>query len=100
MTQDAGGDAELGAGDDGLERVYEAIRSGRKIEAIKIYRELRGVGLKEANEAVERLAAGDPDAYGSDRASDGAGHGAVKSSSGCGSVLLVGLGGLLFVLLL
>lgn len=29
--------------------------AGRKIEAIKIYRNLHGVGLKEAKEAVERL---------------------------------------------
>lgn len=96
MTQDEG----FGGNDDRMERVHEAILAGRKIEAIKIYREVRGVGLKEAKEAVERLAAGDPHAYGSDRASGGAGHGAVKSSSGCGSVLLVGFGGLLFLLLL
>jgi len=31
-----------------------ALRSGNKIEAIKIYRELTGVGLAEAKEAVER----------------------------------------------
>lgn len=96
MTQDTGS----GTGDAGLERVHEAIRSGRKIEAIKIYRKVRGVGLKEAKEAVERLVASDSDAYGSDRASGGTGHGAVKSSSGCGSVLLVGLGGLLFILMI
>ena len=30
-------------------------RSGRKIEAIKRYRELTGVGLKEAKDAVERI---------------------------------------------
>jgi ribosomal protein L7/L12 len=29
---------------------------GRKIEAIKAYRELHRIGLKEAKEAVERLA--------------------------------------------
>jgi ribosomal protein L7/L12 len=30
-------------------------RAGRKIEAIKRYRELTGVGLKEAKDAVERI---------------------------------------------
>lgn len=34
--------------------------SGRKIEAIKVYREATGLGLAEAKEAVERLAAGAP----------------------------------------
>ena len=29
---------------------------GHKIEAIKVYRALHGVGLKEAKEAVEQLA--------------------------------------------
>lgn len=86
--------------DAGEARVREALGGGRKIEAIKTYREVHGVGLKEAKEAVERLVAGDPDAYGSNRASGGAGHGAVKSSSGCGSVLLMGFGGLLLVLLI
>lgn len=84
----------------GLERVREAIRSGQKIEAIKIYREVTGLGLKEAKGAVERLIASGPDGYGSQRDSGGAGHGAVKSSSGCGAVLLVGFGGLLCLLLL
>jgi ribosomal protein L7/L12 len=30
---------------------------GHKIDAIKVYRRLHGVGLKEAKDAVERLAA-------------------------------------------
>lgn len=30
-------------------------RAGQKIQAIKLYRELYGVGLKEAKEAVEAL---------------------------------------------
>ncbi|HSH05458.1 MAG TPA: ribosomal protein L7/L12 [Anaerolineae bacterium] len=37
--------------------VQEAIRSGRKINAIKRYRELTGVGLKEAKEAIDELIA-------------------------------------------
>ena len=32
----------------------DALRRGNKIEAIKIYRELTGVGLAEAKQAIER----------------------------------------------
>jgi hypothetical protein len=35
--------------------VESLIHSGRKIDAIRRYRELHGVGLKEAKEAVEAL---------------------------------------------
>jgi len=35
-------------------RIQEALRSGNKIEAIKIYRELTGVGLAEAKQAIDR----------------------------------------------
>lgn len=34
------------------------LRAGKKIQAIKVYRELTGVGLKEAKDAVERMEAG------------------------------------------
>jgi ribosomal protein L7/L12 len=33
--------------------VIEALRAGRKIEAIRLYRETSGVGLKEAKDFVE-----------------------------------------------
>lgn len=33
--------------------IAAAVRSGRKIEAIKLYREAHGVGLKEAKDAVD-----------------------------------------------
>jgi hypothetical protein len=36
--------------------VADAIRSGKKIEAIKRYREATGVGLKEAKDFVEEVA--------------------------------------------
>jgi large subunit ribosomal protein L7/L12 len=36
------------------------VRSGKKIEAIKIYRQRMGVGLKEAKDAVEALERGEP----------------------------------------
>jgi ribosomal protein L7/L12 len=37
---------------------YEALQRGRTIEAIKIYREATGVGLKQAKDAVEAMARG------------------------------------------
>jgi ribosomal protein L7/L12 len=39
--------------------IQELISAGRKIEAIRIYRERYGVGLKEAKEAVEALERGE-----------------------------------------
>ncbi len=41
-----------------LREILGLARSGKKIEAIKIYRETFGVGLKEAKDAVERLELG------------------------------------------
>jgi len=38
-----------------LNKVAELVRLNRKIEAIKLYRELTGEGLKEAKEVVDRL---------------------------------------------
>lgn len=38
-------------------QIQDALRRGNKIEAIKIYRELTGVGLAEAKKAVEEIAA-------------------------------------------
>ena len=35
-------------------QIQNALRRGNKIEAIKIYRELTGVGLAEAKEAIDR----------------------------------------------
>jgi len=39
--------------DDSLDEVRNLMQTGRKIEAIKRYRELTGVGLAEAKQAVE-----------------------------------------------
>lgn len=47
--------ASSGVSDQGLEAVKDAMRRGKKIEAIKLYRELKGVGLKEAKDAVESM---------------------------------------------
>lgn len=35
-------------------QIQDALRRGNKIEAIKIYRELTGVGLAEAKRAIDR----------------------------------------------
>jgi hypothetical protein len=42
--------------DELSDRVRDLLAQGRKIEAIKVYRAATGVGLKEAKDAVERLA--------------------------------------------
>lgn len=54
-------------------RVVELLRAKQKIEAIKIYREAQGGGLKECKEAVESI---------------GRRHG-IESSGGCASLLLL-----------
>lgn len=40
---------------DSMSRVKQLLRSGKKIEAIKQYREVMGTGLKEAKDAVDRM---------------------------------------------
>ena len=42
-----------------LQEIARLARAGNKIEAIKLYREIFGVGLAEAKLAVERMAAGE-----------------------------------------
>jgi ribosomal protein L7/L12 len=50
--------ATLDKGKGSMEEVRRLIQAGRKINAIKAYRQATGVGLKEAKVAVERMAAG------------------------------------------
>ena len=68
--------------EDWQQEVLILLRERQKIEAIKLYREQNGVGLKEAKEAVEALAAE---------------HGISTKGSGCAILLaacrLVSLGG-------
>jgi ribosomal protein L7/L12 len=59
--------------------VLELMRGQKKIAAIKIYRERYDVGLKEAKDAVEALAAK---------------HGIESQGGGCAGVVLLGLMGL------
>ena len=47
---------ETPAGASYEEQLHHHIDQGRKIHAIKLYREHHGVGLKEAKEAVDRIA--------------------------------------------
>ncbi|MCX5537581.1 ribosomal protein L7/L12 [Streptomyces sp. NBC_00006] len=42
----------------GLDGVRALVRDGKKIEAIKAYREATGVGLKEAKDEVDRIESG------------------------------------------
>ncbi|MGN9755770.1 ribosomal protein L7/L12 [Streptomyces sp. SD31] len=46
----------LQADEPRMDEVLALLRNGKKIEAIKVYREITGEGLKEAKDAVERLA--------------------------------------------
>jgi ribosomal protein L7/L12 len=45
----------LGEDDPRMAEVAALRRDGKTIQAIKVYREATGVGLKEAKEAVERM---------------------------------------------
>lgn len=64
--------------------VLEALHAGRKIEAIKLLRERRGLGLKEAKQTVERYSGAHPERLqGPSRA------GASSGSGWLGLVLLV-----------
>lgn len=56
------------------QRVLVLLQGGKKIEAIRIYREQTGVGLKEAKDAVEALAGK---------------HGLATKGAGCAGMLLV-----------
>ncbi|MDQ8179872.1 ribosomal protein L7/L12 [Pelagicoccus sp. SDUM812005] len=41
--------------EDQMQRLAEALELNRKLDAIKIYREATGLGLKDAKDAVEKL---------------------------------------------
>lgn len=48
-------DAAPTLSDDAMQRVSALVAAGRKIEAIKLYRQAAGVDLKEAKDAVDAL---------------------------------------------
>ena len=78
-TLAAGGTPAGEAGPEADDDVLELVRGGKKIQAVKVYRERYHVGLKEAKDAVEALAAQ---------------HGIAAQGSGCAGVVLLGLVGL------
>ncbi|WP_413806435.1 ribosomal protein L7/L12 [Streptomyces sp. OE57] len=49
------GHLDIQVAEPGLERVAALVREGKKIEAIKVYRQLTDADLKEAKDAVERM---------------------------------------------
>ncbi len=49
------GHLDIQVAEPGLEQVAALLREGKKIEAIKVYRQLTDAGLREAKEAVERM---------------------------------------------
>ncbi len=63
-----------------LKQVEELLFAGRKIEAIKLVREITGMGLKEAKEFVDQHAAHLHEAYP---------HKMPASKSGCGAASLI-----------
>ena len=69
-----------------IEAIEQAIADGSKIEAIKIYREASGQGLKESKEFIEdlipKLKEHDPEKYSK------VSHSAVSPSKGCASVFI------------
>lgn len=77
-----------------IEKITEALASGRKIEAIRIYREATGKGLKEAKEFIDALmpalAEKDPERFGNSG----------SKSSGCSAVIMMtfAIGGTLLAL--
>lgn len=74
-----GGTPAAAASPEADDDVLELMRNQKKIDAIKVYRERYHVGLKEAKDAVEALAAK---------------HGIESQGSGCAGVVLLGLLGL------
>lgn len=68
--------------EDHVREITDCLLTGRKIEAIKLYREASGEGLKEAKEFVESLTAtlreNHPDKF-------------PAAKKGCASVIVLGL---------
>ncbi len=67
-------DPETAPPDEFEAQLLAELQAGRKIPAVKLYREKTRVGLKEAKDAVEQLAAK---------------HGVTSQGGGCAGVLLL-----------
>ena len=48
-------EAETRLSSEGMDKVWSLLNSGNKIEAIKAYREMTGLGLKEAKDEIDRM---------------------------------------------
>lgn len=68
-----------------LEAIAQALRSGNKIEAIKLHREATGLGLKEAKTEIESIEEGLRTKYPEDFPAK------KPAGQGCFGVLAVGL---------
>ena len=68
--------------DDLPPQVMHALKSGRKVEAIKLLRKARGIGLAEAKDVVDSVALAQPHANRPHRA-------AARNDSGVGRLVLV-----------
>ena len=72
--------------DDQVRQITEALLKGRKIEAIKLYREATGADLREAKEAIEELTDSlrekHPDKF----------PAAAAGKAGCGAMIVLSLG--------
>ncbi|MGD9128339.1 MAG: ribosomal protein L7/L12 [Planctomycetia bacterium] len=70
--------------DEAMDQIINALGSGRKIEAIKVYREVTNLGLKEAKDFIETLASQlaeqDPERFSK-----------ATAKSGCASVVLLAI---------
>ena len=71
--------------DKAMTAISEALADGRKIEAIKIYREATGLGLKDAKDFIEALAPKLTDAEPEKHARE------IKKSGGCSALLVFGV---------
>jgi ribosomal protein L7/L12 len=69
----------------------QAVRSGQKIEAIKLVRDLTGCGLKEAKDFVDNIESGNKPAS--------PGKPAAKQGKGCSAVLAMVIAIVLFTFL-
>ena len=67
------------------DKIRESLFSGRKIEAIKTYREAAGQGLKESKEFIEELEAELRDEFPE--------HFKATGGNGCFGVVLLAIGG-------
>jgi|ERR1043166_4876342 translation elongation factor EF-Ts len=89
-----------------LKEVVNAILAGQKIEAIKLYREYSGLGLKDAKDAVEeiekKLRTDAPEKFRSDQIAEGRQQGTkrsgVEAGKGCFGVLAVIVVGIMVLL--